>query len=916
AMEIKRVYVKTRAEFGKQCVFDQLGPLLNVDIAPHPAGMNDYIWRSHRHIGVQHSKQLALHEVQTEFKATKNSGMFHFEGGWPKEINPRDEETTARYRRRIEKDEDWAPKLRNLFEVMEQTVLQNGAMDIYQHYFDDMIATPLVQPLGLRTVNLYTDPETPKRTVTNISWTPDAGTRIAVCYCFLDYGRPLDYSKRAYIWQVENPNHPYMGLDPYSPCVACEFNPLDPSILASGLMTGQVCSWDIRTGNTPVQYSHLLLSHREFANAVKWVPTKSNTEFFSTSTDGRVMWWDTRHLRGPTEILMFDLEYPNEPHIDRAIGVTCLNFGPMVGTKFMVGLENGIIITGSRRMRTNAEKLANRFDAHYAQVFSVDRNNLNPSIFLSVGGWRARIWAEDTREGNLISTPYLRDYPTAGCWNKARYSVFYVTTGTGRLLVWDVLDSLRKPVFTLKLCDEKLTSIAPCEEGPPLLAIGNCVGEVYLVEPTDFFRTFSKKERAFFSEYLERCSKLTKAVDVRLREIKLTQKIMAKEERAVAAKAGVKSRLTRLSKSKKKKTSKGSESGTNKERMVQKEKKKIRDEDPDLVAAEMRYFEAVQKGLEAYEKQSDPKVHPSFQLQPGLKKVEKKRKSSRASVNDRAESRSKKDAGKIVEEKSSKTATKTKSVTRSSAELAHLLKELDDARTLTSRLDEDTDQTRKTLEPKSLFKLPVPCKRKVCRPRVCCWRTGKKARRKGRKSRVSKKAFMDHSTVSSRKPMDGSKSRSTTSRLVKEMLEPPTVLSEDVARAKMEIRTVGLLSERLRRKYTMEESAKHRKVQTRRTKPRRGFKVLEAPGAEEEEEREEDWRSEEDEIEEKRKVIPDPCSAPPGRNIKEQFSTIFGISTAELTRKKKKKPGKSYLGAYKRALQRDYPRISEFGQVE
>lgn len=126
--------------------------------------------------------------------------MYHFEGGWPKDINPRDEEITTRYRRRIEKDDNWAPKLRPLFEVccrsnthpvtelrfvtiarvkinilasvvrnrrnlsarlspvnrkfsrqmMEHHVLQNGTVNIYEHYFDDMIPTPLVQPFGFR----------------------------------------------------------------------------------------------------------------------------------------------------------------------------------------------------------------------------------------------------------------------------------------------------------------------------------------------------------------------------------------------------------------------------------------------------------------------------------------------------------------------------------------------------------------------------------------------------------------------------------------------------------------------------------------------------------------------------------------------------------------------------------------------
>lgn len=93
--------------------------------------------------------------------------------------------------------------------------------------------------------------------------------------------------------------------------------------------------------------------------------------------------------------------------MDHAIGVSCLNFGPMVGAKFMFGLENGVILTGSRKARSNAEKMAIRFTSHFGAVKSVDRNVFNPSIFMTVGDWRARIWAEDTREDCLLSTPYV-----------------------------------------------------------------------------------------------------------------------------------------------------------------------------------------------------------------------------------------------------------------------------------------------------------------------------------------------------------------------------------------------------------------------------------------------------------------------------------------------------------------------------
>lgn len=119
------------------------------------------------------------------------------------------------------------------------------------------------------------------------------------------------------------------------------------------------------------------------------------------------MWWDTRKLREPTEILVFDLQTPNEPNMDRAIGVASGDYEPSVGTKFMFGLENGIVISGSRKARTPAEKMALRFDAHYGPVLSVDRSGFNPKIFLTVGDRTARIWTEDTRDDSLVSTRYL-----------------------------------------------------------------------------------------------------------------------------------------------------------------------------------------------------------------------------------------------------------------------------------------------------------------------------------------------------------------------------------------------------------------------------------------------------------------------------------------------------------------------------
>jgi len=46
-----------------------------------------------------------MSQVNTTTATYKDNKMFHYEGGWPKDINMKDLEQTVRYRRKIEKDE-------------------------------------------------------------------------------------------------------------------------------------------------------------------------------------------------------------------------------------------------------------------------------------------------------------------------------------------------------------------------------------------------------------------------------------------------------------------------------------------------------------------------------------------------------------------------------------------------------------------------------------------------------------------------------------------------------------------------------------------------------------------------------------------------------------------------------------------
>lgn len=86
---------------------------------------------------------------------------------------------------------------------MENCILQNNAMNIYQQYYSDVEPTPLVERSSARTVNVFNDQCSIVRPVTHISWSPDGGNKIAVSHCNLKFQRDVSKEKtHSYIWET------------------------------------------------------------------------------------------------------------------------------------------------------------------------------------------------------------------------------------------------------------------------------------------------------------------------------------------------------------------------------------------------------------------------------------------------------------------------------------------------------------------------------------------------------------------------------------------------------------------------------------------------------------------------------------------------------------------------------------------
>merc|ERR1719220_2549752 len=248
-------------------------------------------------------------EVNTMRADFVSQGMNHAEGGWPKDINPNENDQTMRFRKKIEKDERYTTAALHLCSVMEGCIKQNNAIEIYEDYFNEVDeATDCEEPRA-KTVNLYRDPEALDghiRPVAGIAWNPD-GEQIAIAYCNLEFqALALDTPRASYVFHIEDPTKAALELSPPFHLVSCEYNSKDGNLLAGGCYNGQVCWWDTRKGGAPEAVISLQCSHIEPVYKTMWISSKTNSEFFTASTDGTVMWWDIRKFTTPTETLIID----------------------------------------------------------------------------------------------------------------------------------------------------------------------------------------------------------------------------------------------------------------------------------------------------------------------------------------------------------------------------------------------------------------------------------------------------------------------------------------------------------------------------------------------------------------------------------------------------------------------------------
>ncbi|KAK9917240.1 hypothetical protein WJX75_002207 [Coccomyxa subellipsoidea] len=534
-MEISHQYVKQRKDFGRHPRFRDEGAEMLADIRPNEEHAKNFVVRKTISTSIQVGQQMSEHEVNTNPVVLVNRGVLHTEGGWPKEIDCTEIEQVIRYRKKVEKDEHYIRAVVALCAGAEEVVKENNAIDIYEQYWEGDDAKYSTEAAAAHTLTQLLDPSPSRRGAQYLCWHPDGSRKVAVAYSVLEFqaeGAPSD----SYVWDLGNPAQPDSVLSPTSPLVCLNFNLRDNKVLGAGQYNGQFAVFDTRQGSNAVDATPIVKSHRDPVYDFAWLQSKTGTEAMTASSDGRVLWWDTRRLGEPREEL---------PLAERGVpsgalfGAVSLDYSPAAGpTKFLVGTEPGNVLLCNRKAKTPADRVGASYSGHHGPVYGLSRSPFYPKMFASCGDWTARVWNEDLRTP-LITTAYHTAHLTAIRWSPTRPSVFFSAREDGVLDARDYyLNTQTAPALSTQVADCALTSLR-VHEGGSLVAVGCRDGTTAVLQLSSSLVDLQPSEKAATLAMLERETAREKNLEKAQKEAKIrARKDAVAQEPAAAAAAG------------------------------------------------------------------------------------------------------------------------------------------------------------------------------------------------------------------------------------------------------------------------------------------------------------------------------------------------------------------------------------------
>ncbi|XP_043503411.1 E3 ubiquitin-protein ligase BRE1A-like [Polistes fuscatus] len=430
-----------------------------------------------------------------------------------------------------------------------------------------------------------------------------------------------------------------------------------------------------------------------------------------------------------------------------------------------------------------------------------------------------------------------------------------------------------------------------------LLAVGDKNGNVYLTRSTEALGKFDRNERNLLTMGLDRNSKHVKAVDARIKEIKILKILNSDEELVIARKIPkIKGRSKQQMRKKGKvKPSTKEETKTSKDKGRRSSKKRTREELSEIVIAEEMFFETVDKEREKLESEGDPNLRYSTLA----RKFDHKQLKHRARETEKEKDTPEEDAKKKKGKKKRPTVTKKISldseideekITKIHETVSEIITETttDEIIPTTSGPKRRKIKKKKKTVKKFDLRLRRPCKI-LCQPKVCCWR---KTWRKKKYAPSMRKEKTDRTSTADK-----------SEESLRDMLELPLELHRELRIAKRQIHKAKKPIPWTQKKRLVERVLLARERSKKREKKSKKVNADKYP-----------------DIDKVCAKIPksktmDPCSPRKSWNVMKEIEAMLIPEPAKAI-EREAELGRAYLEELEAIQSRVYPRISDFHSIE
>lgn len=510
--------MKKRKEFGRYCAFDDVEPKILGAVERNPDSADMFVEQTVLNVTLDNTPPLSEHSVNTARVQTKNRGMSHQEGGWPKEIDASEAQDKEKWRKRLEKDPLFTQAVKSLCASSTKFLEQNITIDLFEHYFLDEEPEPLVDNLGMKTMALFKDPTEEKRSVTKIGWHPEGPTKLVGSYGNLNFQRMTDdMPLSSFVWDINDRNGPLTELRTQSPMICCQYNHKNSDLLIGGCYNGILNWYDLRKGSAPIGKSVVETSHYDPVYDIVWLQSKSGYECASVSSDGKLLFWDVRELGAPIDVCI--LNDGGKGDLCHTLGGVSLEWMQEAGpTKYLAGTETGVVLACTKKPKKAVEVTAwygledkGGHGKHFGPVYATKRNPFHPKFFLTCGDWTAKLWMEELK-GPMISTPFAPSCLSSLAWSPTRPGVFFLSRQDGYLDVWDYYYRMNETVLSHKVSDHALTSLNVQSQGS-LIAVGDADGCISLLQLCDGLTQIQPNEKNALGMIFDRETKREKNLE-------------------------------------------------------------------------------------------------------------------------------------------------------------------------------------------------------------------------------------------------------------------------------------------------------------------------------------------------------------------------------------------------------------------